>query len=367
MVLTQTREKTTGRTKTAIIDCDVHNELDSEKDLYPYLPSRWLEHVKSYGTRGFSGATYPRFVNRLVGTEPPSGRAAGSDCSYTGVHLLDTWNIHYAILNPLTAAGRQLIPELDAALAAAVNDWQVAEWLDPEPRLRASIILPFEHADLAVAEIERRAGDGRFVQVQFSGRPREPMGRRKYWPIYEACEKHGLAVMSHAFGSGGQPITGCGWPSFYIEDHVGPAQAMQANIISLVVEGVFEAFPGLNVVSVENGFGWAAAMMWRLDATWQVHRGEVPHLKRAPSEYVREHCYWSTQPMEEPHQSRGFLEMLEQLGLDDNLMFASDYPHWDWDSPEGAFPIRLPDELRDKIYYQNARRLYRLPALARTP
>jgi predicted TIM-barrel fold metal-dependent hydrolase len=364
MVLTEAREATAVRTKPAIIDCDVHNELDSEKDLYPYLPPRWLEHVKSYGLRGFAGGNYPRFVNRLVGTDPPSGRAPGSDCSFTSVHLLDTWNIHYGILNPLTPAGRQLIPELDAALATAVNDWQVAEWLDKEPRLRASIILPFEHADLAVAEIERRASDRRFVQVQFSGRPREPMGRRKYWPIYQACEKHGLAVMSHAFGSGGQPITGCGWPSFYIEDHVGPAQSMQANIISLVVEGVFEAFPGLHVVSVENGFAWAAAMMWRLDASWHVLKSEVPHLKRAPSEYVREHCYWSTQPMEEPHKGRYFAELLEQLGLDDRLMFASDYPHWDWDAPEGAFPVRLPDELKSKIYYQNAQRLYRLPVLA---
>jgi predicted TIM-barrel fold metal-dependent hydrolase len=70
--------------------------------------------------------------------------------------------------------------------------------------------------------------------------------------------------------------------------------------------------------------------------------------------------------MEEPHQARYFLDMLEQLGLHENLMFASDYPHWDWDSPEGAFPVKLSDELREGIYYQNARRLYRLPALART-
>ena len=53
--------------------------------------------------------------------------------------------------------------------------------------------------------------------------------------------------MSHAFGSYGNPITGAGWPSFYLEDHVGPAQAMQANIISLVAEGVFEQLPDAQV------------------------------------------------------------------------------------------------------------------------
>ena len=177
MATTQPRPTTARRTRPAIIDCDVHNELDSERDLYPYLPDRWREHLMTYGLRAPSGAIYPRFLNRRNDAHPPSGREPGSDRAFTAEQLLDEWNVAYGILNPLTGAGAQLNPEFDAALATAVNDWQVAEWLDPEPRLRASLIIPFEHADLAVAEIARRAGDRRFVQVQFSGRPREPMGR----------------------------------------------------------------------------------------------------------------------------------------------------------------------------------------------
>src|SRR5262249_7142791 len=185
MVLAQPLETAPRKVKPAIVDTDVHNELDSEKDLHPFLDERWLEHVKTYGMHGYSGSNYPRFQNRRADSKPPSGRAEGSDCSWTSRQLLDEWNITHAILNPLTPAGRQLDPELDAAVASAVNDWQVHEWLDKEPRMRASIICPFEHADLAIKEIEKRARDKRFVQVQFSGRPREPMGRRKYWPIYE--------------------------------------------------------------------------------------------------------------------------------------------------------------------------------------
>ncbi|MGN6562638.1 MAG: amidohydrolase family protein [Thermomicrobiales bacterium] len=363
MATTLERTTTAVRTKPAIIDCDIHNELDSEQDLYPFLPQRWLQHIKTFGRRGYSGANYPRFLNRRNDAWPPSGRQAGADCDFMIHQLLDEWNIVYGVLNPLTGVGSQLNPEFDAALATAVNDWQVAEWLEKDARLRASIIVPFEHADLAVAEIKRRASDKRFVQVQFSGRPREPMGRRKYWPIYEACAENDLAVMSHAFGSGGQPITGCGWPSFYIEDHVGPAQAMQANLISLVVEGVFERFPTLRVVSAENGFGWAASLMWRLDNTYRLLRAEVPHLKRLPSEYLREHVWYCTQPIEEPHKPVYFKQVLEQIGAD-RLIFASDYAHWDWDAPDTAFPIRLPDDTRRQIFYDNARRLYRLPDVA---
>src|SRR5438067_4126155 len=166
-------------------------------------------------------------------------------------------------------------------------------------RTKPAIIDCDVHAELAVAEIKRRAGDRRFVQVQFTGRPREPMGRRKYWPIYEACVEHDLVVMSHAFGSGGQPITGCGWPSYYIEDHVGPHQSMQANLISLVVEGVFERFPDLRVVSAENGFGWVPPLLWRLDSAYALLRDEVPHLRRRPSEYLREHGWFCKQPVGE--------------------------------------------------------------------
>ena len=161
------------------------------------------------------------------------------------------------------------------------------------------------------------------------------MGRRKYWPIYEACAKHGLHVMSHAFGSYGNPITGTGWPSFYLEDHVGPAQAMQANVISMVAEGVFERFPGLklrlgrerlrldSVADVADGRGLVAA----------AQRGAAP--QAAPSEYIREHVYLTTQPIEEPHKPQQFFELLEHYGdMVNHILFASDYPHWDSDDPD---------------------------------
>lgn len=365
MTMTLPTEITARTTRPALIDCDHHNELDSDKDLYPYLAKRWRDHIDTYGLRGAAGYYYPRFMPHKEDSRPPSGRKSGSEAAFTKVDFLDPMNVAYGILTPLSPAGRQLNHELDTALASAVNDWQIAEWLDPEPRYRASIITPFEFPDRAVAEIRRCVKDGRFAQLQVSGRPHEPMGRPRYWPIYEVCEEYGLPVMSHAFGSYGNPITGAGWPSFYIEEHVGPAQAMQANITSMIVEGVFDRFPGLNVVSVENGFGWLPSLMWRLDSSWKMLKSEVPHLTRLPSEIIAEHVYLSTQPMEEPNKPEYFFQMLEQFGsAADHIMFASDYPHWDWDSPDGCFPVNLPAALQQKIYYDNAAALYRLPSYA---
>lgn len=361
MVATQPQRETSVSTRPAFIDCDHHNQWGSPKELFPYLPKRWVEHIETFGLRGPGGGAYPRYLNDRAGAWPPNGRHAGSDPVFVRDTFIEPERCAYAILTPLGGGGSVLNQDLGAAWARAVNDWQIAEWLDFDPRFRASIQLPFEDPPRAVEEIRRLAADKRFVQVQFSGRPHEPMGRRKYWPIYEACAEYGLAVMTHAFGSFGQPITGTGWPSFYLEDHVGPAQAAQANVVSMVAEGVFEQFPTLQFVSAENGFAWLPSVAWRLDSAWHVLKAEVPHLKRLPSEYIQEHVWVCTQPMEEPYRPRQFLTLLEHFGpAVDHILFATDYPHWDADDPDEAFPVDLPAELQQKIYYDNAAKLYGL-------
>jgi uncharacterized protein len=88
-------------------------------------------------------------------------------------------------------------------------------------------------------------------------------------------------------------------------------------------------------------------------------RSEVPHLKRRPSEYIREHIWLTTQPMEEPKDGRHLFEVMEWIGWD-RLLFASDYPHWDFDDPFRAFPAGLPRERLNQILSGNGKAVYRL-------
>ena len=111
---------------------------------------------------------------------------------------------------------------------------------------------------------------------------------------------------------------------------------------------------------VENGFAWLPALMWRLDRAWARLRADLPHLRRPPSEYVREHVWMTTQPIEEPPSDAQFLGLLEQLDMDDRILFATDYPHWDFDAPDRTLPSALPRDLRVKIMGANADALYRL-------
>ena len=61
-------------------------------------------------------------------------------------------------------------------------------------------------------------------------------------------------------------------------------------------------------------------------------RDEVPHVKMPPSEYIREHFWVTTQPMEEAEDPEHLIDVMNWIGLD-RIMFSSDYPHWDFDDP----------------------------------
>jgi predicted TIM-barrel fold metal-dependent hydrolase len=361
-----------------IVDCDIHNAPTSEQALLEYLPAEWRHRRtpggrlaggyerqrETLGDRSYLGCEYPRATPRAARTDawPPSGDPPASDLPFMREQLLDRFEIEYGVLTPMLGAGEQLDVESGAARASASNDWQIAEWLEREPRLRASINVAYEDGELAAREIHRLGDDPRFVQVLLLIRTAEPLGRRRYWPIYQAAVEHGLPVGIHYGGWGRGPITGVGFGSFYIEDNVGMATAFQDQLTSLVCEGTFERFPGLRVVLIEGGIAWIAPLMARLDRAWRLLRAEAPHLSRLPSEVIREHVWLTTQPIDEPPRRADFDAMLEQMAMNDRIMFATDYPHWDFDSPLGALPSRLDQRLRRAIMRENAHALYRLRA-----
>ncbi len=110
---------------------------------------------------------------------------------------------------------------------------------------------------------------------------------------------------------------------------------------------------------IEAGFAWAPSLLWRLDKHWSRMRAETPHLTRPPSEYARENIWWTTQPMEEPERHRHLLDVIGWLGWD-RLLFATDYPHWDFDSPAEVLPNGGTQAQRHGLFRGNAAALYGL-------
>jgi predicted TIM-barrel fold metal-dependent hydrolase len=359
--------ETVDKRFTGFIDCDVHPSVKSPSEFDAFLSERWKAHRRTIGGRTRQGlakaSLYPRMSpgnGQRMDAWPPDGSQPGSDLDFMQAQLLDLFDVRYGLLAPLVGgAGGERNVEFGAAMATAVNEWQLARWCDPDPRLKASVQVNIEHEAAAIAEIKKRAGDRRFVQVNIPPRGLEPLGRRRYWPILRACAEAGFPVSLHLGGTSGHASTGGGWPSFYHEEHPSYVQTMQTLVTSLVCEGVFEEIPDLKIVLVEGGFAWLPALSWRLDKHWKRLRAEVPHLRKAPSEYIRQHIWVTTQPIEEPERPEDMLSTLEWIGVD-RVMFSTDYPHWDQDDPRYAFKVQLPEAWQRRIYVENARALYNL-------
>jgi predicted TIM-barrel fold metal-dependent hydrolase len=130
-----------------------------------------------------------------------------------------------------------------------------------------------------------------------------------------------------------------------------------AHLVSLVMEGVFERLPGFRFLFIEEGLSWAPHVTWRLDKDYKGNRSECPWLTRLPSEYIHDHCYYSTQPIDEPAKPEHLVHLLEMIDASRTVLFATDYPHWDFDNPKVALS-HVPVEMRERIFVGNALDLY---------
>ena len=350
-------------TQPSVIDADVHTVIPSVGVLFPYLTDFWQEYITQSDFKGPREDPYPKNAPTTIRPDArrTDGIAPGSKLVVVQEQSLDPWHVRYAILNHTYSLESVHNPEAAAALASAVNDWHIAEWLEQDDRLRGSIVVPSQQPEMAAREIDRVGAHPGFVQVYLPVHSLEPYGNRRFHPLYEAAVRHDLAIGLHYGGAPGSPPSAAGWPSTYMEEQVGMAQIFQSQLLSLIVEGVFDRFPTLRVAMIEGGFTWLPSFMWRFDKEWKGLRREVPWVRRPPSEYIRQHVRFTTQPLDAPPDTAQFLQILGQIGADDLLMFATDYPHWHFDTPEEAFPTGiLPDETARKIMFENAQAFYRL-------
>jgi predicted TIM-barrel fold metal-dependent hydrolase len=352
-----------------LVDCDIHAQ-PMPAMLTPYLSDRTRRYVERYGRRTPNEMhSYPRARGagtRLDAWPDKPGHIPGSDPELLRAQLLDEWGVDYAVLQVMASMDCYDRPEIAADLARAVNDWVSEVWLEFDARLRAAIVIPHDYPQLAVAEIERRATDSRFVAVFMPASAQQQLGSERYWPVYEGASTHRLPMTFHTGGFMRQH--GAGPPSYYLAYHVAISSMMQSQLASMIASGMFAALPDVRVILTECGVSWAAALRWSMDAAWELMGSDHhPHLERRPSEYIRDHVWFTTQPIEEPADPNHLLYAIEQAELADRLLFSTDYPHWDFDSPAQALPRAMPAELRAAILHGNALDLYGFPPIVSEP
>lgn len=337
-----------------MIDCDVHCNVPDIAALMPYLPRHWQERLHENRWAGPAGV--PHCYPPAVAGEPIHEVGAVRE----RVLAADT---ELAILTCYYAVESVRHPDLTADLAAAVNRWLRAEWLEPEPRLRASLVVPTLYPEAAAVEIRRwQPADG-FVHVLLPVVAQRTFGSRFYWPLYEAAQERGFVIGLHFGGVSGGPPTASGWPTYYVEEAADMANIFQGHVLSLVAEGVVREFPDLRFTLLESGVTWLPTLLWRLDKMWKSYRREIPWIDRLPSEYLRDCIRLTTQPLDGPVDVQKTVSYLRDMELEQLLLYSSDEPHIHGSSSLDVLGL-LAAEQRKLVLEANARAWYGLPEAA---
>ena len=206
------------------VDCDLHPAVPHLTSLLPYMNDYWRDQVTTRGMTDLVSQSYP--TNSPISSRPdwrPGQGKPGANLADMQRQALDRFQVSYGICNPLYGVQMVFSEDMQDAFCRALNDWLVKEWLDKDERLRGSIVIPTQSVEKSVAEIERCAGDKRFVQVLMLVMGDMPLGKRAYWPIYAAAERLGLPIGIHAGSAYHNPPTSVGWGSYHIEDYVAQA------------------------------------------------------------------------------------------------------------------------------------------------
>jgi uncharacterized protein len=251
-------------------------------------------------------------------------------------------------------------PEVEVALARAYNAWLCERILAQEPRICASLYLPANDPEAMYKVVKDFAGKKGVRGFTFLTPRFKPVYDNAYIKTYALIEEMGLPLIFHgAFAWGGdQSISLCN--RFLAVHALGFSWFNILHCTNWLVNGMPERFPKLKVAWVESGLAWIPFLMQRLDNEWMMRSSEVPLLKRRPSDYMRE-MFYSSQPMEMVNNREALELTFKMINAETQLMYASDYPHWDMDLPSTIYDLPfLSEQAKRNILGGNAKRFLNL-------
>ncbi len=349
-----------------VIDTDAHY-LEAIPKIAEYVDEPWRSRLTSDGeTEGDAPADiYPS----SSGDRAVFGRIRRDDINWPDVSTPEELPAIMAHLGVdativisqvvLSFARIQGADERPVVLAEGFTEYMLEEVLDPGAGIYTMVPIPYQDPHVAV-ELLDRVGDepGIVAGLMVTAGAEPPLGHRRYDPIYAKAEELGLPIVFHAGGGGLDQYYLSGYEKF-IETHtLGFLNANMAQLTSLIVQGTPVKFPDLEIVFQESGIFWIPMMMHRLDSEYLKRQSEAPLLEQRPSKYIKE-FHFGIQPLEVPENEDHLAHVIEMLGGPDRLMYASDYPHWDYDLPQVITDRPcLSDTEKQRILADNAAEVF---------
>jgi predicted TIM-barrel fold metal-dependent hydrolase len=356
-----------------IVDVDAHHyESENYSEFLEYMENDVLKQLTLSGRAKNRQAIVPSGV----GYQDMGGRVTrypmrGSEKTEAGVmrdvqlgqRWMDAMSVDYSCLFPTGMLNIGLHPqkEMEHELCWSYNRW-LTEKVLPESngRFYSMLSLPFSDPEQSLRQVET-FGDRKHVGGFMVTTVRSDMAvnDNAYMKVYRAIEERGLVLSFHSGPNWGEPIfKSCN--RFLSVHALGFTWYNVLHLTNWVINGMGERFPKLPVIWIESGLAWIPFLMQRLDHEYMLRPSECPLLKKKPSDYMRD-MYYSSQPME--IQDRGALECtFRMINAETQLLYSSDYPHWDFDLPSTIYDLPFVSEKgKHNILGGTAARLFKLP------
>ena len=355
-----------------IVDIDAHvSELMFWDEVTDRIDSDvWKYNAKSFKDRGGApglhniapGLTYQGVFGRIphnehLGEQTDKGTHRQAVLARRAMDAMGI-DIMTVFPTPMLVLGLHPQVEVEVLLGRAYNRWLTEAVLPQDKGLRGLLYLPFNDPEACPKVVEEFADKPGVIGFTVTSTRYKPVHHNAYMRLYRTLEERGLPLAFHA-GFNWEDGSMAQLNRFLSMHALSFVHCNLVHMANWVINGLPERFPNLKVIWVESGLAWLPYLMQRLDSEYMMRTSEAPLLKRKPSEYITE-MYYTTQPMERHHPK--LLEAtLEAIKAETQLLYASDWPHWDFDTPSTIYDLAfLTMEQKRNILGGNAARLFNL-------
>lgn len=363
-----------------VVDVDAHVSEDHFwSEIIELIDNDVLRQIGQQQNKGFAGANALLNISPGLSLQSVGGRIGhqgrrepvtevdGHRFITAARRGMDALGLDYQVVFPsaMLLLGMHPQDDVEVQLAGAFNRWMIERILPHDPRLKGLLYLPFNSPEACVDLVKRYGGADGIIGFMVCSTRNKPVHHDSYVPLYAAIQDLGKPLAFHS---------GYHWgdPSFAQLNRFLSMHALsfthynQIHLTNWIVNAMPERFPRLKLLWVESGLAWIPFLMQRLDHEVMMRPSEAPGLKKLPSEYMCE-MYYTSQPLERSNQK--LLECtLEVMKAETQLLYSSDWPHWDWDPPAAITTLAfLSDQAKRNILGLNAAKLFGLDTARRRP
>jgi predicted TIM-barrel fold metal-dependent hydrolase len=264
---------------------------------------------------------------------------------------------------PMLLLGLHPNVDIEIAMARAYNRWLTETILSSEQRIKSMLYLPFNDPTATYETVKEFGDKPGVIGFMVTSARYKPVYHNDYMKTYSLLEELGKPISFHAAYNSNEQTFFQMTNRFITVHALGFTFHNMIHLTNWIVNGLPERFPKLKTIWIESGLAWVPFLMQRLDNEYMMRTSECPSLKRKPSEYIRD-MFFTTQPMEMVDNRAALQLTFQMLNAENQLLYSSDYPHWDMDLPSVIYDLPfLSERAKRNILGENARRLFNLESV----